>query len=111
MPLVSKVILGSGVPFSFVSRSSFYVHRTVPLEVSLPSFCKLKPDKYFRRYQLERLAENEPGRKDFMNEVQTKETTVQVKTTEKEAQKESAQSSINNLAPRCRDFSAHVKHS
>ena len=87
------------------------MHRTVPLEVSLPSFCKLKPDKYFRRYQLERLAENEPGRKDFMNEVQTKETTVQVETTEKEAQKESAQSSINNLAPRFRDFSAHVKHS
>ena len=87
------------------------MHRTVPLEVSLPSFCKLKPDKYFRRYQLERLAENEPGRKDFMNEVQTKETIVQVKTTEKEAQNESAQSSINNLASRCRDFSAHVKHS
>ena len=57
------------------------------------------------------MAENEPDRKDFMNEVQTKETTVQVKTTEKQAQKESAQSSINNLAPRGRDFSAHVKHS
>ena len=57
------------------------------------------------------MAENEPDRKDFMSEGQTKETTVQVKTTEKQAQKESAQSSINNLAPRGRDFSAHVKHS
>ena len=46
-----------------------------------------------------------------MNEGQTKETTVQVKTTEKQAQKESVQSAINNLAPQCRDFSAHVKDS
>ena len=57
------------------------------------------------------MAENEPDRKDFMNEGQTKETFVQVKTTEKQAQKESVQSAINNLAPQCRDFSAHVKDS
>ena len=34
-----------------------------------------------------------------MNEGQTKETTVQVKTTKKQAQKESVQSAINILAP------------
>ena len=50
------------------------------------------------------MVENEPDRKDTMNEGQTKETTVQVKTTEKQAQKESAQSAINNLAPGVETF-------
>ena len=53
------------------------------------------------------MAENEPDRKDFKKEGQTAETTREVTVTEKQAQKESAKSAINNLAPRCRDFSAH----
>ena len=56
------------------------------------------------------MAENEPNRKDFKKERQTEETTREVKITEKQAQKESAKSAINNLAPRCRDFSAHLKY-
>ena len=50
------------------------------------------------------MAENEPDRKDFKKEDQTEETTREVKVTEKQAQKESAKSAINNLGPRCRDF-------
>ena len=56
------------------------------------------------------MAENEPDRKDFKKEGQTEETTLQVKIAEKQAQKESSKSAINNLAPRCRDFSAHFKY-
>ena len=54
-------------PFSFVSRSSFYRHGTVPLVVGIPYLlsANLKPDEYFRRYQLERMAANEPDRKHF----------------------------------------------
>ena len=98
--------------FSFVSRSLSYMHTSVPLRVGFPYLlsASLKPDKYFRRYQLERMAENEPNRKDFKKERQTEETTREVKITEKQAQKEGAKSAINNLAPRCRDFSAHLKY-
>ena len=42
------------------------------------------------------MAENEPDRKDFKKEGQTEETTFEVKITEKQAQKESAKSAINN---------------
>ena len=45
------------------------------------------------------MAENEPDRKDFKKEDQTEETTREVKVTEKQAQKESAKSAINNLGP------------
>ena len=55
------------------------------------------------------MAKNEPNRKEFKKEGQTEETTRKVKITEKQAQKESAKSAIKNLAPRCRDFSAHLK--
>ena len=64
------------------------------LAVELPYLlsASLKPDEYFRRYQLERIAENEPDRKYFMKERHT----LEVKITENQSQKESEKSAINN---------------
>ena len=81
-------------PFSFVSRSSFYRHGTVPLGVGIPYLlsASLKPDEYFRRCQLERMAANDPDRKHFTKEGDT----LEVKITENQSQKESEKSAINN---------------
>ena len=67
---------------------------TAPLLVGFPYLlsASLKPDEHFRRYQLERMAANEPDRKDFMKEGQT----LEVKIIENQAQKESQKSAINN---------------
>ena len=78
----------------FVSRSSFYMHRTVPLGVVIPYLlsASLKPYKYSRRYHIERMAANEPDRKDFNEGGHT----LEAKITEYQAQKESEKSAINN---------------
>ena len=81
-------------PFSFVSRSSFYRYGTVPLGVGIPYLlsANLKPDEYFRRYQLERMAANEPDRKHFTKEAHT----LEVKINENQSQKECEKSAISN---------------
>ena len=66
----------------------------MPLGVGFPYLlsANLKPDEYFRRYQLERMAANEPERKHFTKEGHT----LEVKINENQSQKESEKSAINN---------------
>ena len=66
----------------------------MPLGVGIPYLlsASLKPDEYFCRYQLERMAANDPDRKHFTKEVHT----LEVKITENQSQKESEKSAINN---------------
>ena len=65
---------------------------SLAIELTYLLSASLKPDEYFRRYQLERIAENEPDRKYFMKERHT----LEVKITENQSQKESEKSAINN---------------
>ena len=65
---------------------------SLAVELTYLLSASLKPDEYFRRYQLERIAENEPDRKYFMKERHT----LEVKISENQSQKESEKSAINN---------------